>query len=45
MVEIARLENIELWEVWPNEARDFTLWLADKLDRLGDVLGMDFELI
>ena len=45
MPEIARLEPVDLRDVWPYEASDFTPWLADNLDRLGEALGMDLELV
>ena len=41
-------EGIEIVDVrtkWPNEAYDFTPWLAKNLDLLGDELGMKFKLI
>ena len=41
-------EGIEIVYVrtkWPNEALDFTSWLAKNLDLLGDELGMKFKLI
>ena len=41
-------EGIEIVYVrtkWPNEALDFTPWLAKNFDLLGDELGMKFKLI
>ena len=45
MVQIARLSEVNLREVWTNEAAKFTPWLADNLDTLGDALGIDLELM
>lgn len=44
MIELSSLEVVKLRDVWPNEAHDFTPWLADNIDQLGAVLGMDLEL-
>ncbi len=35
MVELSRLEAVDLREVWKHEASDFTPWLADNIDELG----------
>lgn len=44
MVEVAELEAVPLRSVWPDEARDFTPWLADHPHLLGRELQMDLEL-
>jgi RecB family endonuclease NucS len=42
---IARLEAVPLRRLWPNEAYDFTTWLAENLDLLGETLDMEFSLL
>jgi hypothetical protein len=44
MVEVESLVDVPLREVWPDEARDFTPWLAQHPDHLGKALQMDLEL-
>ncbi len=40
---IDRLMATPLSELWPKEATDFTPWLADNIDLLGEALGMVLE--
>ena len=44
--ELSRLEEVKLREIWPDEAQDFTPWLAQEqnLILLGETLDMDLEL-
>jgi hypothetical protein len=44
MVSLGRLEPVPLRGVWPNEASDFTPWLAENLDELGQAVGLALEL-
>lgn len=44
-MDFGRLERASVRKAWPHEARDFTPWLADNLDRLSTELGInDLEL-
>ncbi len=44
--KLSRLEPVELREIWPDEAQDFTPWLAEEenLTLLGEALDMELEL-
>ena len=42
--ELATIERVDIREIWPNEATDFTPWLAENLTTLGKALGLDMEL-
>lgn len=44
MVSLGTIERVDLRDVWPNEAQDFTPWLANNLDKLGEALGLDLQL-
>ena len=44
MVEIGKIENVPVRELWPHEAHDFTPWLAANLSLLGDALDLSLEL-
>ena len=44
VVDVASLEDVPLREVWPDEAKHFTPWLAANPSHLGNALGMDLEL-
>jgi len=44
--DLARIETVDLREVWPTEAGHFTPWLAeeDNLSLLGHAIGIELEL-
>ena len=44
-IQISTLQSIPLRDAWTHEARDFTPWLAENLDRLSELLGLELELI
>ena len=41
---LARIDRLDLREVWPNEAANFTPWLAENISQLGDALDMELEV-
>lgn len=44
-ISFGHLDFVPTREGWRNEAADFTPWLAENLDRLGDVVGLELELL
>lgn len=44
MQELGTIEQVDLRRLWPNEAVDFTPWLANEISRLGDALGLELEV-
>lgn len=45
MVDLGSIESVDPRAIWAHEANDFTPWLAHNLDRLGDALGIELELV
>lgn len=41
---LGSIDNVNPRKVWPNEASDFTPWLAAHIDLLGEALGLDIEI-
>jgi hypothetical protein len=43
MVDIGRIQNISPRDAWRHEAHDFTPWLFQNLQQLGEVVGLTLE--
>ena len=43
--ELGKIEQVDVRDIWKHEALDFTPWLANRLDLLGDALGMELDLV
>lgn len=43
--KLGQLETVDLRTIWGDESRDFTPWLAEHLDQLGEALRLDLQLI
>ena len=44
MAELGKLTRIDAREVWSHEAHDFTPWLHENIELLGEALGLDLDL-
>ena len=44
-IELGKLQRVELREVWKHEAVDFTPWLVENIDVIGELLGLDLEVV
>ena len=42
---LGKLERVDPRTVWKHEAHDFTPWLVENIDQLGELLGMELEVI
>lgn len=42
--QLGRVEAVHPREIWGHEAHEFTPWLLENADTLGEVLGIDLEL-
>lgn len=43
-MSLGNLEKVDLREAWSDEAKEFTPWVAENIDQIGDILGMDLEV-
>jgi hypothetical protein len=44
MIEFGQIKKVVIKTIWKNEALNFTPWLADNLDKLSNLIGLDLEL-
>lgn len=44
MTDFGEIKPVTIREIWPNEATDFTPWLVENIDRLGQAIGMELEV-
>ena len=44
-INVTNPTPVNIRDVWPDEAADFTPWLGDNLHLLGQALGLDLELV
>ena len=45
MIDVDRLSPVPIRDVWPDEARHLTPWLAENLEHISEALGMDLDLV
>jgi hypothetical protein len=43
-IALGKLEHLDPRKIWENEATDFTPWLAEHIELLGEALGLDLQL-
>lgn len=45
MPEFGKIKKLNIRDIWQHEAHNFTPWLAENLEKLGESVGMDLELV
>lgn len=41
---LGEIKKVQLRKIWKNEAYDFTPWLAENLEQIGEAIGLELEL-
>jgi hypothetical protein len=44
-IEFGDLKKVDIRKIWPSEPGNFTPWLAENINKLSTILGMDLEII
>ena len=44
-MKIIKQKQISPRKMWPNEAVDFTPWLAENIEELAEKIGMELEVV
>lgn len=44
MTDFGEIKQVDIRNIWPNEATHFTPWLVDNINRLGQALGIEIEV-
>lgn len=44
-MKLVKQKQISPRKMWPNEQQDFTPWLVDHIEELGDRIGMELEVV
>ncbi|MEL4309150.1 DUF4268 domain-containing protein [Joostella sp. CR20] len=40
---LGEIKKVQLRKIWKNEAYDFTPWLADNIEQIGEAIGLELE--
>ena len=43
--DLGKISRVDLRNVWRHEAIDFTPWLVDHIDLVGEALGLELEVV
>lgn len=44
-MKLIKQKRINPRKIWPNEATNFTPWLAENISELGEIIGMELEVV
>ena len=44
-MELGKITQVDIRDVWPHEATSFTPWLEEHPEELGELLGLELEFV